>query len=167
VIGHEISHGFDDSGAKYDGKGNLRNWWTTKDQEEFETRSAQLVKQYDAFSPLPDSKVNGKLTLGENIGDLGGISVAYTAYQLSLNGKQAPTLDGFTGDQRFFIGWGQVWRRKYRDQELLKRLMTDPHSPSQYRCNGILVNIDAFYDAFSVKPDSKMFVPPENRVRIW
>jgi endothelin-converting enzyme/putative endopeptidase len=167
VIGHEISHGFDDSGAKYDGKGNLRNWWTTKDQEEFETRSSQLVKQYDAFSPLPDSKVNGKLTLGENIGDLGGISVAYTAYQLSLNGKQAPTLDGFTGDQRFFIGWGQVWRRKYRDQELLKRLMTDPHSPSQYRCNGILVNIDAFYEAFSVKPDSKMFVPPENRVRIW
>lgn len=167
VIGHEISHGFDDSGAKYDGKGNLVDWWTPKDQSEFKKRSKMLVTQYSEFEPLPKSKVNGELTLGENIGDLGGISVAYTAYQLSLNGQAPAVLDGFTGDQRFFVGWAQVWRRKYRNQELLKRLMTDPHSPSQYRCNGILVNIDAFYEAFAIKPGDKMFVPPENRVRIW
>lgn len=167
VIGHEISHGFDDSGAQYDGKGNLRDWWTEKDKAEFKARSSQLVSQYDAFAPLPNSKVNGKLTLGENIGDLGGISVAQTAYKLSLAGNTSPVLDGFSGDQRFFIGWAQVWRRKYRDQEMLKRLMTDPHSPSQYRCNGILSNIDSFYDVFSVKPNTKMFIPSDSRVRIW
>jgi predicted metalloendopeptidase len=111
--------------------------------------------------------VNGKLTLGENIGDLGGISVAQTAYKLSLAGNTSPELDGFSGDQRFFIGWAQVWRRKYRDQEMLKRLMTDPHSPSQYRCNGILSNIDSFYEVFSIKPNTKMFIPSDSRVRIW
>jgi predicted metalloendopeptidase len=158
VIGHEISHGFDDSGRKYDGKGNLRNWWTTADQEEFEERSTKLVKQYDAYQPFPMENINGKFTLGENIGDLGGMSVAYTAYKLSLEGKEAPTMDGFTGDQRFFIGWAQVWRRKYRDEELKKRLLTDPHSPSQYRCNGIVSNLDPFYTAFPIKPDSKMFI---------
>jgi endothelin-converting enzyme/putative endopeptidase len=167
VIGHEISHGFDDSGAQFDGKGNLRDWWTEKDKEEFKARSAQLVSQYDAYSPLPNSKVNGSLTLGENIGDLGGMSVAYTAYQLSLDGKEAPVIDGFTGDQRFFIGWAQVWRRKYRDQEMLKRLMTDPHSPSQYRCNGIVSNLDEFYKAFGISEGSKMFLPEADRVRIW
>jgi endothelin-converting enzyme/putative endopeptidase len=167
VIGHEISHGFDDSGAKYDGKGNLRDWWTEKDKSEFEARSAQLVSQYDEYSPLPNSKVNGKFTLGENIGDLGGMSVAYTAYKISLGDKPAPVLDGYTGDQRFFIGWAQVWKRKYRDQEMLKRLMTDPHSPSQYRCNGIVSNLDSFYEAFDIKPNTKMFIDPERRVRIW
>jgi len=167
VIGHEISHGFDDSGRKYDGKGNLRNWWTTSDQEEFEDRSTKLVKQYDAYKPFPTDSVNGKFTLGENIGDLGGMSVAYTAYQLSLEGKAAPVMDGFTGDQRFFIGWAQVWRRKYRDEELKKRLLTDPHSPSQYRCNGIVSNLEPFYSAFSIKPDSKMFIDTSKRVRIW
>jgi len=167
VIGHEISHGFDDSGRKYDGKGNLRNWWTTSDQEEFEDRSGKLVQQYDAYKPFPTDSVNGKFTLGENIGDLGGMSVAYTAYQLSLQGKAAPVMDGFTGDQRFFIGWAQVWRRKYRDEELKKRLLTDPHSPSQYRCNGIVSNLEPFYNAFSIKPDSKMFIDTSKRVRIW
>ncbi len=167
VIGHEISHGFDDSGRKYDGKGNLRNWWTTSDQEEFEERSTKLIKQYDAYKPFPTDNVNGKFTLGENIGDLGGMSVAYTAYQLALQGKEAPVMDGFTGDQRFFIGWAQVWRRKYRDEELKKRLLTDPHSPSQYRCNGIVSNLDPFYTAFSIKPDSKMFIDLTKRVRIW
>ncbi len=167
VIGHEISHGFDDSGRKYDGKGNLVNWWTTNDQEEFETRSSKLVKQYDAFKPFPTESVNGKFTLGENIGDLGGMSVAYTAYQLSLQGKVAPVMDGFSGDQRFFIGWAQVWRRKYRDEELKKRLLTDPHSPSQYRCNGIVANLDPFYAAFMIKPDSKMHIDLDKRVRIW
>lgn len=167
VIGHEISHGFDDSGRKYDGKGNLRNWWTTTDQEEFESRSTRLVKQYDSYKPFPTDSVNGKFTLGENIGDLGGMSVAYTAYQLSLNGKEAPMMDGFSGDQRFFIGWAQVWRRKYREEELKKRLLTDPHSPSQYRCNGIVSNLDPFHAAFKIKPDSKMFIDPDKRVRIW
>lgn len=167
VIGHEISHGFDDSGSKFDGKGNLRNWWSEKDRSEFELRSAQLVAQYDKYSPLPNANVNGKFTLGENIGDLGGMAVAYTAYRLSLGGKSPAVIDGFTGDQRFYIGWAQVWKRKYRDQEMLRRLMTDPHSPSQYRCNGIVSNLDSFYEAFSVTPNSKMFIAPENRVRIW
>ena len=167
VIGHEISHGFDDSGRKYDGKGNLRNWWTTADQEEFEARSTKLVKQYDAYKPFPTDSVNGKFTLGENIGDLGGMSVAYTAYQLSLNGTEASMMDGFTGDQRFFIGWAQVWRRKYRDEELRKRLLTDPHSPSQYRCNGIVSNLDLFHEVFKIKPDSKMYIDSDKRVRIW
>lgn len=167
VIGHEISHGFDDSGSKFDGKGNLRNWWTSNDQEEFEKRSGELVKQYDGFKPFPTDRVNGKLTLGENIGDLGGLSVAYTAYKLALDGKESPKLDGFTGEQRFFIGWAQVWRRKYRDEELKKRLLTDPHSPSQYRCNGIVSNLDMFYDAFPIQPGSDMFLHPDKRVRIW
>ncbi len=167
VIGHEISHGFDDSGRKYDGKGNLRNWWTANDQEEFEARTKKLINQYDSYKPFPNDSVNGKFTLGENIGDLGGMSVAYTAYQLSLQGKPAPVLDGFSGDQRFFIGWAQVWRRKYRDEELKKRLLTDPHSPSQYRCNGIVSNLEPFYTAFSIKPNSKMHIDNDKRVRIW
>jgi putative endopeptidase len=167
VIGHEISHGFDDSGRKYDGKGNLVNWWTTSDQEEFDARSTKLIKQYDGYKPFPSDNVNGKFTLGENIGDLGGMSVAYTAYQLSLQGKEAPIMDGFSGDQRFFISWAQVWRRKYRDEELKKRLLTDPHSPSQYRCNGIVSNLEPFYSAFKIKPDSKMFIDVDKRVRIW
>lgn len=167
VIGHEISHGFDDSGSKYDGRGNLRNWWTENDEKEFVKRSDQLIRQYDAYEPLPGINLNGKFTLGENIGDLGGLSVAYTAYKLSLEGKQSPVIDGFTGEQRFFIGWGQVWRRKYREAEMRKRIKTDPHSPSQYRCNGIVSNLDGFYEAFDVKPQTPMYIAPEKRVRIW
>ena len=167
VIGHEISHGFDDSGSQFDGDGNLRNWWTEKDREEFERRSEQLVTQYSEYKPFPDMAVNGKFTLGENIGDLGGMAVAYDAYQLSLGGKPAPMIDGMTGDQRFFAGWAQVWRRKYRETELRKRLLTDPHSPSQYRCNGILSNMDKFYEAFAIQPGDPMFIEPEKRVRIW
>lgn len=167
VIGHEISHGFDDSGSKYDGKGNLRNWWTENDQNEFVKRSDQLVKQYDQYQPLPGINLNGKFTLGENIGDLGGLSVAYTAYKLSLAGQKSPSMDGFTGEQRFFIGWGQVWRRKYREAEMRKRIKTDPHSPSQYRCNGIVSNLDAYYEAFGVEPGSPMYIEPTKRVRIW
>jgi predicted metalloendopeptidase len=167
VIGHEISHGFDDQGRKFDGKGMLRDWWTAEDNERFMARANMLVKQYDAYSPLPGMNVNGQLTLGENIGDLSGLAVAYKAYKLSLDGKPAAVLDGFTGDQRFFIGWGQVWARNYRDDELRKRLKTDPHSPSEYRANGILRNMPAFQQAFDVKPGDRMYLPPEQVVRIW
>ncbi|TWU55055.1 M13 family metallopeptidase [Rubripirellula reticaptiva] len=167
VIGHELSHGFDDKGSEYDGKGNLRKWWTESDREEFERRAEGLVEQYNDFEPIAGNFVNGELTLGENIGDLGGLSVAYEAYQLSLGGKEAPVIDGLTGDQRFFLGWSQVWRRLYLEPELLKRLITDPHSPSEYRVNGIVRNIDAWYDAFGVKPDDALFLKPEDRVRIW
>jgi endothelin-converting enzyme/putative endopeptidase len=167
VIGHEISHGFDDSGARFDGKGNLRNWWTPNDEAEFQSRSKLLVDQYSGYEPLPGMKVNGEFTLGENIGDLGGLAVAFTAYKLSLGDKPSPVIDGMTGEQRFFAGWAQVWRRKYREPELKKRLANDPHSPSQYRCNGIVSNMDAFYEAFQVKPGSGMYIAPEKRVRIW
>ena len=131
VIGHEISHGFDDEGRKFDGKGVLRDWWTDEDNELFMARADALVKQYGAYSPMPGMNVNGELTLGENIGDLSGLAVAHKAYRLSLAGKPAPVLDGFTGDQRFFLGWGQVWARKYRDDELRKRLLTDPAQPER------------------------------------
>jgi endothelin-converting enzyme/putative endopeptidase len=167
VIGHEISHGFDDSGSKYDGRGNLRNWWTENDEKEFVKRSEQLISQYDTYQPLPGINLNGKFTLGENIGDLGGLSVAYTAYKLSLGQAKSPVIDGYTGEQRFFIGWGQVWRRKYREAEMRKRIKTDPHSPSQYRCNGIVSNLDSYYEAFGVEPGSPMYIEPQKRVRIW
>ncbi len=167
VIGHEISHGFDDKGSQYDGDGNLRNWWSQEDRTEFEKRAKQLVEQYNGYKPFEDMHVNGEFTLGENIGDLGGMAVAYEAYRMSLNGRTAPVIDGLTGDQRFFHGWAQIWRRKYREPELRKRLVQDPHSPSQYRCNGIVSNMDAFYEAFDVKPGDPMYIPPEKRVRIW
>jgi len=167
VIGHEISHGFDDEGRKFDGKGVLRDWWTPADNELFEARAKALVKQYEAFSPLPGMNINGQLTLGENIGDLSGLTVAYKAYQLALDGKPAPVLDGYTGDQRFFIGWGQVWARNYREDELRKRLKTDPHSPSEYRANGIVRNMPAFVAAFDVKEGDQLYLPPDQRVRIW
>lgn len=167
VIGHELSHGFDDKGSEYDGDGNLRKWWSEDDRQEFDKRAALLTKQYSAYKPFEDMNVNGDLTLGENIGDLGGMAVAYEAYRMSLEGKEAPVIDGLTGDQRFFYGWAQIWRRLYREPELRKRLVTDPHSPSEYRCNGILSNMDAFYEAFPVKPDNPMYIAPENRVRIW
>jgi endothelin-converting enzyme len=167
VIGHEISHGFDDSGRQYDGDGNLRDWWTADDGAKFKQRAGQLVKQFAGYAVLDGRHLNGELTLGENIGDLSGMAVAYKAYKLSLGGKAAPDIDGFTGDQRFFLGWAQVWRRKYRDEELLKRLITDPHSPSEFRTNGPTTNIDAFYDAFAVKPGDRMYRQPAERVKIW
>ena len=167
VIGHELSHGFDDKGSKYDGKGNLRMWWTPSDREEFERRAKGLVDQYNQFEPIKGNHVNGELTLGENIGDLGGLSVSYEAYRLSLGDQEAPVIDGLTGDQRFFLGWAQVWRRLYRKPELLKRLITDPHSPSEFRVNGIVRNMDAWYEAFNIKPDAPLFLTPEDRVRIW
>ena len=167
VIGHELGHGFDDQGAKFDGDGNLRNWWTDADKAEFEKRGKQLVEQYNQYSPLEGMHVNGELTLGENIGDLGGLTVALKAYKLSLEGKEAAVLDGFTGEQRFFISWSQVWRRKGREQYLRNMLMTDPHSPSEYRVIGIVSNIPEFYTAFDVKEGDKMYIAPEKRVKIW
>nr|WP_235908887.1 M13 family metallopeptidase [Roseiconus nitratireducens] len=167
VIGHELSHGFDDKGSKYDGKGNLRMWWTESDRQEFERRAGGLVEQYSKFEPVEGNFVNGELTLGENIGDLGGLNVAYAAYQLSLGDQPAPVIDGLTGDQRFFLGWAQIWRRLYREPELLRRLIVDPHSPSEYRVNGIVRNMDAWYRAFDVKPDDELYLSPEDRVRIW
>jgi putative endopeptidase len=167
VIGHELSHGFDDKGSEYDGKGNLRQWWTQEDRTEFERRAAGLVGQYNGFKPVEDMSVNGELTLGENIGDLGGLSVAYEAYRLSLGNDPAPVIDGLTGDQRFFLGWSQIWRRLYREPELRRRLIVDPHSPSEYRVNGIVRNMDAWYDAFDIQAESPLYLKPEDRVRIW
>jgi predicted metalloendopeptidase len=167
VIGHEISHGFDDSGRQYDGDGNLRDWWTEEDGAKFKQRAGELVKQYSGYSVLDGRHINGELTLGENIGDLSGMAVSFKAYKISLGGNPAPEIDGFTGDQRFFLGWAQVWRRNYRNEELLKRLVTDPHSPSEFRANGPSTNIDAFYDAFAVKPGDLMYRAPAERVKIW
>jgi predicted metalloendopeptidase len=167
VIGHEISHGFDDQGAQYDGDGNLRDWWTKADHKNFAAKTKQLVDQYNAFSPIKGYYVNGALTLGENIADNSGIAIAYKAYHLSLNGKPAPVLDGFTGDQRFYIGFAQVWRMKMREAQQLVRLKTDPHSPGQFRANGPMRNQPGFYDAFGVKPGDKMYLAPKDRVIMW
>jgi putative endopeptidase len=167
VIGHEISHGFDDQGAQYDGKGNLRDWWTKEDHDKFSAKTAALVKQYSAFSPVPGYNVNGELTLGENIADNSGAAIAYKAYRLSLNGKPAPVISGLTGDQRFFMGFGQVWRSKMRDQQAIVLIKTDPHSPGEFRANGTLRNMAPFYDAFGVKEGDKMYLPPADRVTIW
>jgi len=167
VIGHEVSHAFDDQGRKSDGAGNLRDWWTAADAAAFQQRTDALAAQYDAYTPLEGMHVNGKLTLGENIGDLSGLAVAYRAYHNSLNGHEAPVIGGFTGDQRFFLGWAQVWRRIARDEALRNQILTDPHSPAQFRGNGPLVNNDAFYRAFGVKEGDRMYRPSEQRVRIW
>jgi len=167
VIGHEISHGFDDQGRKSDGDGNLRDWWTAKDKEEFQKRARKMVEEYNAFMPVDSLHVNGKLTLGENIGYLGGVTVAYHAYKLSLKGKKAPVIDGLTGDQRFFMGWAQVWRRKSRPEETRRRLLTDPHSPGKYRVIGILSNLPEFYRAFDVHKGDPMWRSPDKRVQIW
>nr|WP_229506258.1 M13-type metalloendopeptidase [Massilia sp. BJB1822] len=167
VIGHEISHGFDDQGAQYDGDGNLRDWWSAADHKNFEKKTGQLVKQYSAFSPLPGYNVNGELTLGENIADNSGVAIAYKAYKLSLKGKKAPVIDGLTGDQRFFMGFAQVWRSKMREQAQIVQIKTDPHSPGKYRANGTMRNQPGFYDAFGVKPGDKMYLAPKDRVIIW
>ena len=170
VIGHEIGHGFDDQGAKYDGDGNLVDWWTDDDRTEFGARTKALIEQYEAYTPrgLDGSHhVNGAFTVGENIGDLGGLSIALLAYQLSLNGQPAPVIDGLTGVQRVFYGWAQVWRTKSRAAEAIRRLAVDPHSPPEFRCNGVLRNVDAFYDAFDVAEEDALFLEPQLRVRIW
>lgn len=167
VIGHEMGHGFDDSGSQYDGDGKLRNWWTEADLEEFTKRTDKLVAQYSNFTVLDGVHVNGEFTQGENIGDLGGLTIAYKAYQISKNGEPAPVIDGMTGDQRVFYGWAQVWRRKYRDEELRKRIDTDPHSPSEFRANGTVMNMPEFHEAFDVKPGDDMYLEPEERVKIW
>lgn len=167
VIGHEIGHGFDDQGSQSDADGILRNWWTPDDLAKFKERTTALGAQYGAFEPLPGIKVNGDLTMGENIGDLGGVEVSLEAYKMSLNGAEAPVIDGFTGIQRFFLGWGQVWRSKYRDEALRNQILSDPHSPARYRVNGVVPNVDDWYAAFSIPADAKMFIAPEKRVKIW
>ena len=169
VIGHEIGHGFDDQGSKYDGDGNLVNWWSDQDRAEFEKRTQKLITQYDQLSPqaAPEIKVNGALTVGENIGDLGGLTIAYKAYEISLGNKQPPIIDGYTGVQRFFMGWAQSWRGKYRAEEVRRRIATDPHSPDEFRCNQIVSNLTEFYDAFAVGQGDKHFMPEADRVRIW
>jgi predicted metalloendopeptidase len=167
VIGHEIGHGFDDQGRKTDGQGMLRDWWTDADAAAFEAKAEALGGQYGSYEPLPGYRVNPELTMGENIGDLGGVSMALEAYHRSLRRRTPPALDGFTGDQRFFMGWGQIWARKYRDEELINRLSTDPHSPSEYRANGVVRNVDAWYEAFGVQPGGALYLPPESRVSIW
>ncbi len=173
VIGHEIGHGFDDQGAKYDGDGNLVDWWTDTDRAEFGVRTTALIEQYDAFVPRQlngqhgSLHVQGAFTVGENIGDLGGLSIALLAYQLSLNGEQPPVIDGLSGLQRVFFGWAQVWRTKSRDAEAIRRLATDPHSPPEFRCNGVIRNVDAFYQAFDVAQSDALYLDPARRVRIW
>lgn len=167
VIGHEIGHGFDDQGSKYTGSGNLENWWTDEDRHNFEQRTHNLITQYSAYEPLPGLPINGELTLGENIGDLGGLSIAFKAYELSLEGKPAPVIDEFTGQQRVFLGWAQAWRVKRRPELTERLIKTDPHSPPEFRVNGVVPNIDAFYSAFDVNEGDGMYLPPEQRVRIW
>ena len=167
VIGHEMGHGFDDQGAKSDESGVLRTWWQPEDEEAFGQLVDKLVAQYDAYEPLPGLHINGQLTVGENIGDLGGLTVAYAAYRASLKGAQAPVLDGLTGDQRFFLGWAQVWRQLVRDESLRNQLMSDPHSPAAFRVNGVVRNVDAWYEAFDVKADDPLWLAPEERVHIW
>ena len=178
VIGHEIGHGFDDQGSKSDGDGVLRNWWTDKDNEAFVAKTDALVGQYDSFCPLDEGTacVNGRLGLGENTGDLGGLSMAFKAYKLSLdsNGdgqlsadEQAPIIDGYTGEQRFFMAWAQVWRAKYREEALRQQLIRGPHSPPYYRVNGVVRNFDEWYEAFDIGPDHALYLPPEQRIRIW
>ncbi|WP_174821675.1 M13 family metallopeptidase [Duganella rivi] len=167
VIGHEISHGFDDQGAQYDGDGNLRDWWTKADHKNFAAKTKMLVKQYSAYSPVKGYHVNGELTLGENIADNSGAAIAHKAYLLSLGGKPAPVIDGLTGEQRFYMGFGQVWRAKMRDAQQIVSLKTDPHSPDQFRANGTVRNQPGFYEAFGVKPGDKMYLAPKDRVIMW
>jgi putative endopeptidase len=167
VIGHEIGHGFDDQGSTFDGTGAMRNWWTAKDQSEFKKRTSALKAQYSGFKVFSDLNVNGDFTLGENIGDLGGLSIALKAYNTSLNGKPAPVMDGFTGEQRVFLGWAQVWLNKSRDEALRNQVGTDPHSPAKFRVNGVVRNIPEFYTAFNVKPTDSLYLAPEKRVKIW
>jgi predicted metalloendopeptidase len=169
VIGHEIGHGFDDQGSRYDGDGTLRDWWTAADRERFEVKVKALIDQYSAYSPRDlsdDHTVNGALTVGENIGDLGGVAVAHHAYRLSLRGEQAPVIDGLTGDQRFFIGWALAWRVVQREEQAIQRLTIDPHSPPEFRAN-VVRNVDAFHEAFGTQPGDALWLEPAERIAIW
>ncbi len=169
VIGHEIGHGFDDQGSQFDGSGALRNWWTDEDRAAFEKLTARLVEQYNALSPAaaPDEKVNGELTLGENIGDLGGLAIGYIAYELSLAGSPSPVIEGMSGPERFFFSWAECWRTKIRSEEAIRRLAIDPHSPSEWRCNAVVRNLDVFHEAFATTPTDGLWMEPGERVRIW
>ncbi|GAB3522267.1 M13 family metallopeptidase [Arthrobacter monumenti] len=169
VIGHEVGHGFDDMGSQFDGDGALRNWWSDEDRAAFESLTARLVDQFNELSPdvAPDHTVNGSLTLGENIGDLGGMTISYKAYGISLDGQEPPVVDGLSGAQRFFASWAQVWRQKIRAEEAIRRLTIDPHSPNEFRCNAVIRNLDEFHEAFSVKPGDQLWLDEEERVRIW
>ena len=176
VIGHEIGHGFDDQGSKYDGDGRLANWWSDADREEFDKRTAALIAQYEEFRPAqldpvehPDAHVNGSLTIGENIGDLGGLSIAIKAYRIALGTplSEAPVVDGLTALERIFLGWAQVWQAKGRDEEILRRIAVDPHSPNEFRCNGVLRNVDEFHETYATSPGDALYLPPEERVKIW
>jgi endothelin-converting enzyme/putative endopeptidase len=170
VIGHEIGHAFDDQGSRYDGEGKLRDWWTASSRAEFEKRTAGLAAQFDKYEALPGLKINGSQNLGENIGDLGGLSVAFAAYQKFVREKQggkAPVIDGLTGNQRFFLAWAQLWRNITSEGEIRRRTLSDPHSPGEFRVNGIVRNVDGWYEAFGVKPGDALYLAPEKRVRIW
>jgi putative endopeptidase len=169
VIGHEIGHGFDDQGSEFDGDGRLSNWWSDVDRERFSERTRALIDQYNALEPqaLPGHHVNGELTIGENIGDLGGLSIAWKAYMLSLDGAEPPIVDGMTGAERFFLSWAQTWRQSSRDEEALRLLAIDPHSPPEFRCNQIVRNLDVFYDTFGVNANDPMWLEPAERVTIW
>lgn len=167
VIGHEIGHGFDDQGSAFDGTGTMKNWWTPQDLAAFKKRTSALVAQYNSFKAFPDLNVNGEFTLGENIGDLGGLSIAIKAYKATLNGKEAPVMDGFTGMQRVFLGWGQVWAEKIREEALRSQIANDPHSPALFRVNGTVRNVPEFYEAFNIKPTDSLYLAPEKRVKIW
>jgi len=167
VIGHEIGHGFDDQGRKSDGDGMLRDWWTEADAAAFELKTDALGAQYGAYEPVPGHMLNPQLTMGENLGDLGGMNMALEAYSLSLDGGEAEVLDGYTGEQRFFMAWAQVWRRKYREEELINRIATDPHSPSEYRTNGVVRNMAEWYEAFGVEADDELYLPEDERVSVW
>jgi predicted metalloendopeptidase len=167
VIGHEIGHGFDDQGRRYDGEGRLRDWWRPADEAEFSKRAARLIEQFNQYSPVPGITVNGELTVGENIGDLGGLSIAHRAWVISLQGRPSPTIDNLTGEQRFFMGWAQAWRAKAREDYLRRQVLADPHAWSEFRTNGPVSNIDAFYAAFNVRPGDKLYRAPAERVKIW
>ena len=167
VIGHEMGHGFDDQGRKSDGDGIQRDWWTAEDADAYKERAKALAEQYSAFEPLPGENLDGNLGLGENIGDLTGVTMAYEAYKRSLGGKEAPVIDGFTGDQRFFMAWAQVWAIKWREAALSAQIKNGPHSPGEFRANGIVRNFGPWYDAFDVQPGDAMYIPPEERVKIW
>ncbi len=167
VIGHEMGHGFDDQGSKSDYLGVQRNWWTEEDRSNFEQLTSALAEQYNQFEPVPGYYIDGNFTLGENIGDLGGLSLAYRAYKMALGGEEAPIIDGLTGDQRFFLAFGQIWQTKIRDDALIQRLTSDPHSPGEFRANGIVRNNDQWYEAFDVQPEDALYLPPEQRIQIW
>jgi len=167
VIGHEISHGFDDQGSQFDGDGKLRNWWSDADRAAFQAIGEKLAAQYDAYEPLPGKHLNGHLTMGENIADLSGVQIAFKAYEHTLGGKPAPVIGGFTGEQRFFMSFGQIWREKTREERRLQLLTIDPHSPGMFRADGAAINADGFHDAFGTQPGDKMWKAPADRIRLW